>query len=290
LLAGFQQTGRGDDDVWVLHVDADGALLWERTFGGPLDERAWALALMRGGDAVVLAQTESFGRGAEDAYLIRIGISGDTVWTRHVGEPGSDRAFSIVGFGEGALFAGMSEVDGQGTDVLLGSVSAEGAITVDVRPGGPGDELGHGVVALPDGGYLVTGYAASRPDAPSDILYLWLDESAREIERTLVERVGEERAMMTAAWVGEERAMMTAASDAGRTGTVGYALRDGDWEITLGQGTPRQPSETTWTHRSPGPGRGITVCPTPTGDWILAGTVATETDPGQLMVMVVPGG
>ena len=74
-------------------IDTTGAVLWETTVGGPLDEAAWAITLLDGGDALVLGQTESFGRGAEDIYLIRMNMRGDTVWTRHAGGAGTDRAF-----------------------------------------------------------------------------------------------------------------------------------------------------------------------------------------------------
>lgn len=278
VLAGFQETADGDEDVWVLHVSDDGSLLWERTVGGPEDERAWAVTLVDSGDAIVLAQTESFGAGAEDIYIVRIGMDGDTAWTRYVGGAGTDRAFSIVGMGDGALFVGMSDTNRPSLDVLVGTVSSQGETEVDVRPTAPGAELAHGVAPLPGGGYLVTGYGASSPEGRNDLLYLWLDENGREVARRRVHGSG------------DGRAMMTAVSQDGRTATVGYSHREGDWDVTLAQGTRDNPAVTMWTHQSPGPDRGVMVCPTPAGGWMLTGTLAVGADPGQLVVVHVSAG
>lgn len=275
LIAGFQQSARGDDDVWVLHVDAQGTVIWERTFGGRQDERAWAITLLPGGDALILAETESFGTGKEDVYLARLNMQGDTVWTRHAGGPGTDRAFSIAPHRDGALFVGMSDSGGTARDILLGFVSPDGRVRLEVLPGESGDAIAHGVSPLPGGGFLVTGYGSSANSTANDVIFLRLDAEGGVVDRRVIE--GPE----------DERAMMSAISSDGLVGTVGYAQEDGDWNLTLYQGTPSDLGATRWAHVWPGDGRGVMATPAIDGGWVVTGTIQDGADPGQLVVLKV---
>ena len=270
LVAGFKLTSRGDEDVWLLHLDPAGTVLWEATFGGESDERAWAITLLENGNAVILAETTSFGAGAEDVYLICVDETGAALWTEHVGGPGTDRAFSIAAWGEGALFTGMSASGDDGSDLMVGTVSSDGEARIHVSQAGQGDELGHGVVGLPSGRYLVTGYTSS-PDG-NDVMYVWLDEDLREERRLVVPSDG------------DNRAMMTAISPNGRLASATYSLLGGDWEIGLLEGSVSAPAQRTWSFLSPGPDRGVSVSATATGDWMLTGTVSEGQDPGQLAI------
>lgn len=274
LVAGFQETPDGDEDVWVLHLDAEGSVIWERTYGGPRDEKAWAVVIVPGGEALILAETESFGQGAEDVYLIRVDMRGDTVWTRHAGWHGMDRALSMTRRGEGALFVGMSDSAGGARRMLVGEVSAAGDVRLDLLPpGGEGDEIAHGVAPLPEGGFLVTGYGTIDGGRSNDVLLLRLDDDGRETGRSVVQSPG------------DERAMMSAIAAAGAIGTVGYVQRNGDWDVMLLLGTAEEPATVTWTHTSPGTDRGVMAIPAGDGGWIVTGTLAVGADPGQLLVM-----
>ena len=275
VIVGFKQTPAGDNDVWILHVDGRGAVIWERTFGGPRDDRAWAISLLENGDFLVLGETESLGAGAEDIYLIRMNMHGDTLWTRNAGGAGTDRAFAMTPFEDGALFTGLSGTHGNDLDILVGTVSGNGVIRLNVLASSPGDEVGHGVSRLQNDGFLVTGYGVSSSSGSNDVMFLVLDEQAEEIDQFAIQGLE------------DERAMMTAVSANGLLGTVGYTQRRGDWGITMMQGTLDEPASDHWFHEMDGDGRGVMAIPTTDGGWIVTGTLEMGSDPGQLVVMKV---
>ena len=55
--------GAGSGDAWVLRLDADGRLLWDKTFGGKEPDLAATLVALPDGGLTVLGYTNSKGAG-----------------------------------------------------------------------------------------------------------------------------------------------------------------------------------------------------------------------------------
>jgi hypothetical protein len=96
MVAGKTQTfGGGGDDVYLLRVDPDGDTLWTRTYGGPSDDMGKSLRRTHDGGYVIAGNTNSFGAGGTDVYLIRTDSDGDTLWTRAFGTATTERGYSV---------------------------------------------------------------------------------------------------------------------------------------------------------------------------------------------------
>lgn len=96
LVAGFTNSfGAGEMDILLVRTDANGILLWERTFGGPRSEFGWALAPTADGGFVLAGQTNSFGEGEEDGYIVKVNAEGEEIWNQTFGGQQEDRLFSI---------------------------------------------------------------------------------------------------------------------------------------------------------------------------------------------------
>ena len=86
LIAGFTNSfGVGEMDIYLVRTDASGTLLWESTFGGPQSEFGWALAPTADGGYVLAGQTNSFGDGEEDGYLVKVNAEGEEIWSQTFG-------------------------------------------------------------------------------------------------------------------------------------------------------------------------------------------------------------
>jgi hypothetical protein len=74
-------------DGWFLRLNAQGAVLWERKYGGPLDDWASSAAETPDGGVVVAGGAHSLGRGAEEtdnAWITKLSPEGEILW-RHPG-------------------------------------------------------------------------------------------------------------------------------------------------------------------------------------------------------------
>ena len=68
-------TGEGGD-IWLVHLDPDGEMLWQRHFGGALWDKPSALVQMDDGGLLLGGHTASKGAGFEDGWLLRLTSDG----------------------------------------------------------------------------------------------------------------------------------------------------------------------------------------------------------------------
>jgi len=221
IVTGFGNSeGAGADDILALRVDADGDLIWKKTYGYPRDEKSWGITRTSDGLYAICGQAENESTGF-DVYLIGIDGEGRKRWERETGGAGVDRVFSMATMEEGDLvFAGMSSTESHGgLDVYVIRTSPTGEVVWERRFGEKRDDIGHGVIVLPDGRIMVTGYAQS-PSDPNNIIVMTISPDGRELHKT------------TFGTIADDRAMMSAATEDGFL-TVGYTQMRGDLDAYL---------------------------------------------------------
>jgi uncharacterized delta-60 repeat protein len=69
--------GAGGYDLWVLRLNGEGNVRWEKTYGGKYGEEARAITLADNGDVIVAGYTDSFGVGDKDVWVLRLPPDGN---------------------------------------------------------------------------------------------------------------------------------------------------------------------------------------------------------------------
>ena len=78
IVAGFTYSfGAGSSDAWLIKTDADGNMLWDKTFGGIGLDVAYALQLTSDGGYILTGDTNSYGAGSSDFWLIKTDADGN---------------------------------------------------------------------------------------------------------------------------------------------------------------------------------------------------------------------
>ena len=128
--------------------------------------------LSTGGFAII-GQTESFGAGFYDFYLIRTDSDGTLVWSRTYGGAGLDEAASLIELSSGGfVLTGDTWSYGAGSsDVWLIRTDANGNSLWNRTFGGADADRGMSVIEVSSGGYAITGNTASLGAGAED---LWL--------------------------------------------------------------------------------------------------------------------
>lgn len=97
VIAGQTESfGAGYKDAYLIKTDAAGTLLWQKTYGGEKDERAYSVSVTSDGGYVLGGITHSFGAGKVDMYILKTDEKGDTTWTRTIGGPKSDYCYHVI--------------------------------------------------------------------------------------------------------------------------------------------------------------------------------------------------
>jgi predicted secreted protein len=132
---------------------------WNKTFGGS----GWDSANLSGlptsdGGYILAGQTDSYGAGWEDVWLIKTDASGNQQWNRTFGGSGWDSAYSVQPTSDGGyILAGQTSSYGAGgTDVWLIKTDASGNQQWNKTFGGTGYDYGGSVMQTSDGGYILT--------------------------------------------------------------------------------------------------------------------------------------
>ena len=215
VMAAYTQATTEDAyDFWVIKVDGNGELLWERQFGGPATDWASAIAETNDGGLVVVGHTESKGAGDADMWIIKLSADGELLWDRTVGGSARDYASAVTATGDGGLVvAGPIESDGaEGVDIQVLKLDVSGELIWDRRFGGASADWVRAIVETRDGGYAVAGYTMSQGAGLNDVWLLMLDAggellwdrtyggAANEWARALVEMPDGSLAMAGDTW------------------------------------------------------------------------------------------
>ncbi|MEO0763126.1 MAG: hypothetical protein AAFZ09_15205, partial [Pseudomonadota bacterium] len=80
-------------DIWVLRVDAAGAIVWQRRFDEARVEAATAVVPLPGGDIAVAGVVGVDGTLSDDLWVARLAPDGTPRWRRRLGGDGRERAY-----------------------------------------------------------------------------------------------------------------------------------------------------------------------------------------------------
>jgi hypothetical protein len=130
-LAGLTSSfGAGNNDFWLVKIDAAGTMMWNRTYGGTSDDSARAVVQTSDGGYALAGITSSFGAGNEDSWLVKTDLNGNVQWNKTYGGTENDETFALVQTSDGGYaFAGWTLSFGAGNlDFWLVRADASGVV------------------------------------------------------------------------------------------------------------------------------------------------------------------
>jgi hypothetical protein len=169
--------GAGNSDVWVLKLDENGAIQWQKTYGGRGYEEAHAIRQTVDGGYAVAAFTSTFGAGDWDVWVLKLDQSGAVLWQKTFGGQGRDVTWSVHQTADGGcvVTGGTASFGAGGDDAWVLKLDHNGAVDWQKTYGGREDDEGESVRQSPDGGYWVGGGTASFGAGGLDFWVLRLD-------------------------------------------------------------------------------------------------------------------
>ena len=173
-------TGAGSEDAWVIKMDANGAIEWQKLFGGSGADRAYAIAQTADGGYVLsgyAAATSTDGTltgiekpGSNDFWLLKLDNTGTLQWQKVFGGTGSDQAlsFDLLVEPNGYVFSGFSaSIDGNAignkgnNDLWIIKTDLNGVLQWQKLLGGTAADQANSIAPANGGGYIVAGHASA---------------------------------------------------------------------------------------------------------------------------------
>ncbi len=119
---GDVKSNKGRGDIWVISMDKFGKIVWEKTYGGTMDEGGNAISQSFDGNFLIAGTTGSSDgdlkehKGLYDAWAIKINPKGDIVWQKVFGGNANDN-FKIIKEIPNGDYLGVGTVESQDGDL-----------------------------------------------------------------------------------------------------------------------------------------------------------------------------
>jgi hypothetical protein len=164
-------------DAWLIKTDSNGAMEWNQTYGGSLNDIAYSLIPTSDGGYALAGGTRSNDLDRADVWLIKTDSFGNMEWNQTYGGSLADRCYSLVTTSDGgyALLCQTFSFGIGECDVWLIKVDSLGNMEWNQTYGGSGYESVSTIIATNDGGYALAGSTQSFGAGSSDFWLIKVD-------------------------------------------------------------------------------------------------------------------
>ncbi|QMU31026.1 T9SS type A sorting domain-containing protein [Adhaeribacter radiodurans] len=204
------QTSRGGSDYWIVRIDKDGNKVWDKTFGGSGEEKAYSVG--RSGDSYFMAGTSASGangdksqysQGGQDYWLLKLDHNGNKVWDKRFGGSKDEKLqastytdkglYVLAGSSYSGISGDKTQASHGGSDYWIVKVDENGQVVGDQRFGGNDKDELRTVFQSNDGGFLLggrsySGVSGDRTQASQGSSDYWLVKVAPETTSVIAAR------------------------------------------------------------------------------------------------------
>jgi hypothetical protein len=186
-------------DIWLIKLEADGTVQWERRYGGDSSDEACCIEKSKigayyylGGSTFSNNGDVTDNHGNQDFWIAKLDEGGQIIWQRAMGGAGLEIARSIFATQDGGcVVAGTTGSLNSGQvfghhgmfDVWVVKLDSNGVFEWQKTLGGSSNDIGVAVHQTTDGNYVVSGSTISIDgdvqgnDGGEDIWVVYLDSS-----------------------------------------------------------------------------------------------------------------
>ncbi|MFN8923721.1 MAG: T9SS C-terminal target domain-containing protein, partial [Sphingobacteriia bacterium] len=186
ISGGKSENSRGERDYWVVKLDANGSIQWDKTLGGSANDELTSLQQTADGgyilggwsesDADIAGGKSENSRGVSDYWVVKLDANGKRQWDKTLGGSGEDVLNSLQQTTDGGYILGgwsLSNADLDGGksensrgiyDYWVVKLDANGKREWDKTLGGSGVDALTSLQQTNDGGYILGGGSSSAAD------------------------------------------------------------------------------------------------------------------------------
>jgi len=163
----------GKSDMWAVKTDDKGEIEWSKGYGGDNQEYGHGGIQVIDG-YILVGATNSFGKGADDAYIVKLDENGDTVWTKTYGTNQADGAFAIEAVKTGGYI--VAGVNNGYTDAFILRLDEKGDTLWTKVIGSYATDEVYNLTQTDDDGFVFVGRTNSQGEGNYDVWLFKLDK------------------------------------------------------------------------------------------------------------------
>ncbi len=196
----FNLKKNDSSDIFVMKIDSDGDILWNKILGGSGNELGNSITSTSDDGYVLTGTTSSndgdfngMNKGNQDIFVVKLDSIGNIEWKKTFGGSGNEQGNTITTTDDGKfLFTGVTtSIDGdfvslkpEGNNIFVMLLEPTGDTVWNRTFGGSGFDYGWSITTTTDGGFVLTGRTFSNDGdfsgmnkGSSDLLVMKLDSN-----------------------------------------------------------------------------------------------------------------
>lgn len=165
--------GAGDADVYLLRTEANGNLLWSRTYGSSGYETGQAVIEVSTGGFAIVGDVSPYGVNTRNMLLIRTDAFGNHLWNQTYGGSNYDGGYSLIEVSTGgfALVGNCQSYGAGARDLWIVRTDIDGTVLWNQTFGGVNADQGLSIIQVSSSDFVVLGTTSSYGGGAND---LWL--------------------------------------------------------------------------------------------------------------------
>lgn len=97
IVAGYTNSfGAGSYDIWLIKLDNNGEIIWQKTFGGPTEDLLSSIIKTKDNNFVITGFTKIAGFNNYDVLVFKIDNDGQILWNKIIGGLNDDTGNSVT--------------------------------------------------------------------------------------------------------------------------------------------------------------------------------------------------
>jgi hypothetical protein len=193
IIGGYTRSNDGDvsvalggNDIWIVKIDSIGGIVWEKSYGGSVDDMLSRMVSCNDGGYLLAGNVSSmdgFITGNHDStinctdiWIVKIDSVGILQWQKCLGGKYNELCYGLSGVKDGFIVSGMTNSDDGDVsgifycggsapypcdNMWLVKIDSSGVIQWQKCMGGSGFQNGYQCLQTSDNGYFVSGVTTS---------------------------------------------------------------------------------------------------------------------------------
>ncbi len=151
--------GAGSADAWLVKTDSNGNKVWDKTYGGFLQDDAYSVQQTSDGGYILTGYTHSYVTRSDDFWLVKTDSDGNKEWDKTYGGFSQDDAYFVQQTSDGGyILTGWTGSYGAGSmDAWLVKTDSNGNEQWNKTFGGTDWDIAQSVRQTSDDGYIIAG-------------------------------------------------------------------------------------------------------------------------------------
>ncbi|HCN19182.1 MAG: hypothetical protein A2060_06015 [Planctomycetes bacterium GWA2_50_13] len=179
-VAGYQVLEENHADAWLLKVDANGIVQWQKSYGGDEgDDFFNSVEQTSDNGYILVGGTWSDNGGDSDGWALKLNSQGQVEWEQDFGGDNHDFIYSVEQTKDGGYVAvGKTSSSGAGlTNGWMVRINALGQVQWQKTYGGDSYDTINSIIETDDGGFVVAGSSYSFGTGNEDAWIMKLDST-----------------------------------------------------------------------------------------------------------------